>query len=233
MAFHTVEIDNLQHIMGLGAADAAVALFQADLNRIGFKGANGKRLVEDGLWGANTAFAQQAFQRQKGLPVTGTFSRDTANLANQTKPGTAPFQPPRYTSASDQVKASLPVPVRTQAATTTAVVTGGGAVPPGVTMDSPGFIAKMKDKWAGLSTIQKVGVGVGALALVGGIVVLVRGRSAPAAAPQAAVAGWHRLNAKRTGHRANRRRPRGVHGLGSPKGGTIRTRGNRRRPSRR
>lgn len=208
MAFHTVEIDNLQNIMGLGAADPAISLFQSDLNRIGFKGANGKPLVEDGLWGQNTLFAQQAFQRQKGLPVTGTFDRDAANLANQTKPNSAPFQPPaRYAAVKASPAPALPV--RTQAATTTAVVTGGGAVPPGVEIPSEGFVSKMKAKWAGLSTLQKVGVGVGALALVGGIVVLVRGRSAPAAEPQAAVAGWHRLNAKRTGHRSNRRRPRG------------------------
>ncbi len=49
-------------------------------------------------------------------------------------------------------------------------------------------------------------------------------------APRRAAAGALRLAAKQIGSRVRRG---AFAGLGSPKGGTIRTRGNRRRPSRR
>lgn len=44
-----------------------VKTVQVVLNSKGFRGENGKPLVEDGIWGKQTSFAVRAFKRSKGL----------------------------------------------------------------------------------------------------------------------------------------------------------------------
>ena len=62
-----------------GAADGtSVGELQFILNRLGFRGANGRRLTLDGRIGPNTTHALRAFQASEGLAVDGRLEGETA-----------------------------------------------------------------------------------------------------------------------------------------------------------
>jgi RHS repeat-associated protein len=54
-----------------------VIVLQRALNAAGYIGSNGKALVEDGLFGANTLYAVKQFQNDKGLAVDGIVGKNT------------------------------------------------------------------------------------------------------------------------------------------------------------
>jgi len=56
-------------VTGGGLVSASVLMLQKELNKRGFKGKNGKVLAEDGTYGANTAFAFQAWAKANKLPA--------------------------------------------------------------------------------------------------------------------------------------------------------------------
>ena len=55
------------HTFLIGAVDNQVKVIQMILNRLGYKGKDGKSLTVDGELGTNTAFAIEAFQRASGM----------------------------------------------------------------------------------------------------------------------------------------------------------------------
>ena len=57
----------------LNSIGEQVKLLQKDLNYLGFKGVNGKKLAEDGEAGNNTIFALKAFQKKYKLQVDGEY----------------------------------------------------------------------------------------------------------------------------------------------------------------
>lgn len=56
-----------QPLVKQGSKGAAVTLLQTRLNKLGFRGANGKTLTVDGDFGPQTAYAVKCFQRAKHL----------------------------------------------------------------------------------------------------------------------------------------------------------------------
>lgn len=66
-------------VLELGSEGGEVLTIQALLNEIGFKGANGKRLVYDGIFGENVKYALTNYQKARNLPVTGICDYDTWN----------------------------------------------------------------------------------------------------------------------------------------------------------
>ena len=65
------------------AYSANTAKAQKQLNALGFKGANGRSLVVDGLWGKNTSYAVLNFQKQHGeVSNTGRLDSNTIKVLN-------------------------------------------------------------------------------------------------------------------------------------------------------
>ncbi len=61
-----------------GQANAALKKTQAALNQLGYKGADGKPLAEDGISGMHTRHAIKAFQQKQGLDADGVIGPKTA-----------------------------------------------------------------------------------------------------------------------------------------------------------
>jgi len=65
-------ITTLEGIMGIAVPTVSTSKdVQHSLNRLGYKGADGKVLAEDGDIGPNSIFAVKAFQKDHGLKVDG------------------------------------------------------------------------------------------------------------------------------------------------------------------
>ena len=62
-------------IIKLGSTGEQVKLLQKDLNYLGFKGADGKKLTIDGDAGNNTIFALKSFQRKYKLVDDGEYGK--------------------------------------------------------------------------------------------------------------------------------------------------------------
>lgn len=191
-------------LMGLGAVgpDPAVRMYQKNLNILGYKGANGKKLVEDGIWGDNTAWAQDAFNTAQGYAdAPSTFQ---PALAAQAAELVSQRQSARGRAAAAAAAASAALPV---------IVQRGSPVPAKQAVTSPllakppGLLDKVKAKWASLSTTQKALVGGGSVLVIVGVVAMTTGKRQRLAV--AGLGGWRRLHAKKTGTRQNRRRPKG------------------------
>ena len=56
-----------------GNIGAEVTKLQKDLNYLGFKGKDGKKLTVDGEFGANTTYALKQFQKKYKLEVDGIY----------------------------------------------------------------------------------------------------------------------------------------------------------------
>jgi peptidoglycan hydrolase-like protein with peptidoglycan-binding domain len=65
------------------AYSSSVAKAQEQLNDLGYKGANGLRLVVDGLWGKNTSHAVLSFQKNNiEISNTGKLDSNTIKVLN-------------------------------------------------------------------------------------------------------------------------------------------------------
>lgn len=60
-----------------GSKGEYVKTLQEKLNKLGYKGSNGKIIVADGDFGANTEYALKAFQKAKGLTADGICGAKT------------------------------------------------------------------------------------------------------------------------------------------------------------
>lgn len=82
--------------------------FQASLNELGFKGADGKPLKVDGDYGDNTKAAVTAFQKANGLPETGVADRATLDKVGESltrkeqTERTTPERTPAQTTGHEQ-----------------------------------------------------------------------------------------------------------------------------------
>ena len=62
-----------------GSSGTQVKLLQKNLNSLGYKDKNGKKLEVDGSFGANTEYALKAFQKAKKLEVDGIYGKNSYN----------------------------------------------------------------------------------------------------------------------------------------------------------
>lgn len=202
-------------LMGLGAADPAVAMYQKNLNVLGYKGANGKPLVADGVWGRNTDYAQVAFNKAQGYTdapkgFNSALAAQAAEMASQASAGN---YVKRATDVAQRALVNLvrpKPPAAVQAAAPSAPKQVEIAPMGGPEAPRPGFIDSMKEKWSGLSTAQKMLVGGGSVLIVVGVVAMTVGKKQRfASTATAGLGGWRRLHAKKTGVRQHRRRPKG------------------------
>jgi len=72
-----VDYDGSYATVRYGSTGVYVETLQAILNLLGYKGANGKNLATDGIFGNNTSYATKKFQRAKGLVVDGIVGPKT------------------------------------------------------------------------------------------------------------------------------------------------------------
>jgi len=70
-------------VLSYGSYGDDVRDLQAFLNSLGYVGSNGKSLVVDGIFGANTRYAVKSFQRQGGLKVDGIAGPKTNIVLRQ------------------------------------------------------------------------------------------------------------------------------------------------------
>ena len=67
----TYSVSSFFVTLKLGSKGEDVKSLQTALSKLGYKGANGKALVADGDFGANTEYAVKAFQKKNGLVADG------------------------------------------------------------------------------------------------------------------------------------------------------------------
>ena len=67
----TYSVSSFFTTVKLGSKDDAVKLLQTKLKKLGYKGKDGKDLVCDGDFGANTEYALKNFQKKKSLVADG------------------------------------------------------------------------------------------------------------------------------------------------------------------
>lgn len=67
----TYSVSSFFTTVKLGSKGDAVKLLQTKLKKLGYKGKDGKELVCDGDFGANTEYAVKAFQKAKSLTADG------------------------------------------------------------------------------------------------------------------------------------------------------------------
>lgn len=82
-------------VTSVSTADHSVLALQKALNKLGYKGKDGKALAEDGQLGPNTKFATQVFQKTNGLVVDGDAGVKTweaLDKALSAKPVQQPIQ---------------------------------------------------------------------------------------------------------------------------------------------
>lgn len=70
---------NLTRILKKGCKGNDVLELQKELNKRGYKGKNGKKLVEDKIFGDNVAYATGNFQKNNKLKPDKTVGKDTAH----------------------------------------------------------------------------------------------------------------------------------------------------------
>ena len=80
----------------------SILAIQQKLNRLGYKGKNGKKLVEDGLWGTNTEFAHTNYYNdlrnhtEKTEPISApddeVLNKQLSNLVDQMADNPTPSQ---------------------------------------------------------------------------------------------------------------------------------------------
>lgn len=76
-------LNKFQWKKGFENMDNDILQLQKDLNILCHVGANGLKLVEDGLWGKNTEHSLKDFQRVNGLAVTGKYDEAAKNLLSK------------------------------------------------------------------------------------------------------------------------------------------------------
>ena len=80
--------------LSVGSSGAAVKALQDTLNSLGYRGADGRSLAVDGVYGANTQAAVEKFQSAKGLKVDGLAGTATLGAMGITAVYKPPAQPP-------------------------------------------------------------------------------------------------------------------------------------------
>jgi cell wall-associated NlpC family hydrolase len=98
--------------LGKGASGAGVLALQNALNRVGV----GVKYGVDGYFGSATQASVKAFQRYKGLPVTGVVDAATAAALGLAKPAPKPATPPAATAVATAAPSTNVVGLRKGAA---------------------------------------------------------------------------------------------------------------------
>lgn len=73
----TYSVNSFYETVKLGSKGESVKLLQKNLLSLGFKGADGKEIIPDGVFGKNTEFALKNFQKNKGLIADGIAGHNT------------------------------------------------------------------------------------------------------------------------------------------------------------
>lgn len=75
----STSISSTKPYLSLGDTGSEVKSLQQKLNKLGYKGANGKSLVEDGQFGNNTDYAVRTFQAGAKIEIDGKAGKGTMN----------------------------------------------------------------------------------------------------------------------------------------------------------
>lgn len=73
----TYSVNSFYETVKFGSKGESVKLLQKNLLSLGFKGADGKEIIPDGVFGKNTEFALKNFQENKGLTADGIAGHNT------------------------------------------------------------------------------------------------------------------------------------------------------------